>query len=427
MRSEVTAPDGERPPEADRHPLRHRQFVGVLLGQFLSQIGDFSFRVALPLAVLGRHGSGGLLATVLLAQAAALLLATLAGGVIADRRSARGIMVALDLARFTVLLGAAVAIVQRTLPAAGFVAVGALLGAGQGFFQPAYSVASLEIVSPSRLPEANRYSALARRSASIAGPALGGLLVIAGAAWGFAANAVSFLVAAACTAAAGRWPRSHDRRPPRRPLADLREGLAYARQPRIALPIAGFAVAIVATFSPAFVVLPVVLAGQGRPGAWSYSAILVGLAAGGVAGTLLTRRGAVERAGWTRAAMLALAVTGVSYATVALGTHWLPLAVAAAFPAGFATAASDLCWATALQTTVPREILGRVASVDLLASFGLAPLAYAVLGPLVTVTSPILIMVVGGGVTAMSALAIAAAPALRRPVTSAPEASHARA
>jgi MFS family permease len=62
-----------------------------------------------------------------------------------------------------------------------------------------------------------------------------------------------------------------------------------------------------------------------------------------------------------------------------------PLAAtaAAAFLAGISVDVFSVLWDTALQQHVPREALSRVSAFDWLGSFGLAPVALVVAGPLV--------------------------------------------
>jgi hypothetical protein len=55
--------------------------------------------------------------------------------------------------------------------------------------------------------------------------------------------------------------------------------------------------------------------------------------------------------------------------------------VVAFFILGFVTA-GEIVWSTVQQTLVPRELLGRVASVDWFVSSSLIPVSFIVVGPL---------------------------------------------
>jgi len=72
-------------------------------------------------------------------------------------------------------------------------------------------------------------------------------------------------------------------------------------------------------------------------------------------------------------ASLALAFYTVTQAS------WQAMLIAAVSEAGWT--GGSLVWVTMLQRLVPRELLGRVKSLDWLLSIGLAPLSFALCGP----------------------------------------------
>ena len=70
-----------------------------------------------------------------------------------------------------------------------------------------------------------------------------------------------------------------------------------------------------------------------------------------------------------------------------------------AFLIGLGTAAlfevGQIIWITMLQTLVPRELLGRVSSLDWLVSIGLVPVSFALTGPVAALLGPGPTMIVG--------------------------------
>jgi DHA3 family tetracycline resistance protein-like MFS transporter len=74
----------------------------------------------------------------------------------------------------------------------------------------------------------------------------------------------------------------------------------------------------------------------------------------------------------------------------------IPGMLAAAFVIGGANTALGLIWVNTLQEQVPRELQGRVSSVDFLGSSLLAPVGYAVGGWATELLGPVLIFIVGG-------------------------------
>jgi MFS family permease len=78
-------------------PLRERDFRLFFLGQSISRLGSGMVSVALAFAVLDLTGSVSDLGFVLGVQTLAQVAFLLAGGVVGDRLSRRGVMVASDL------------------------------------------------------------------------------------------------------------------------------------------------------------------------------------------------------------------------------------------------------------------------------------------------------------------------------------------
>jgi len=406
--------DTSRP---ERRRLRtQRPFVAILTGQTLSQFGDYAFRIALPIEALRLTGSGRLLSAVLVAQSISLVLAALAGGVLADRAGSRRVMFLTDAGRGVVVCAATVAIATGRITPWALVVVALMLGVGQGLFQPAYQAAVPELVPAGQLTDAARAGALWRRLASLGGVPAGGALVAAfGTSWGFALNGATFVVAAACVGLSGRWPGQlvADRSARRGPLADFVAGLRYVGSRRdLEWPIAAFGVAVLTTFSPLFLALPLLLAPDGRAGTLQFSLVLTVAAVGGVSGSGAYRHVARSHPRG-RVAMTALAVVGLSYAALAVAHPDVVWMTAAAFVAGAATTVGDVAWSSALQAHVPREVLGRVSSVDWVASFGLAPVGYALLPLALLYGSPRAVILCGGLVTAAFALAVGALRAVR--------------
>jgi len=86
---------------------------------------------------------------------------------------------------------------------------------------------------------------------------------------------------------------------------------------------------------------------------------------------------------------------------------------------GFGTAAlfevGQIIWITLLQTLVPRELLGRVSSLDWLVSTGLVPLSFALTGPVAAVLGPGQTLVAGGLVGAFFMGILLFVPGVRDP------------
>jgi MFS family permease len=355
-------------------PFTVASFRCLWFGQALSSIGDGIFPVALALQVLSGHGSGAVLGYVLGVRSAATLLTVLFGGVIADRMRRTRLMALADAARGCAVLGFALAPVDAPLPP--LLLCAAVMGIGAALFRPAYG-ALLPTLLPAGMFEAgNAAISTTSRLALIVGPGLGGVLTATiGARWAFAIDAVTF-AASLLTLVAIREARvsSSGRRSM---LVQAWEGLTALRQhPWVGAVNASGLVQVLFVVAPATLLLPLWL--HGRMATTAYGAMLALQAAGSVTGALAAARwrprhpGAVALCGPMTIAgqLLAMAVGA-------------PIAVlgAAMFVSGLGTAQFIVHWRSALQREIPRELLGRIFSLDYLGSGALEPAGLALTAP----------------------------------------------
>ncbi len=80
---------------------------------------------------------------------------------------------------------------------------------------------------------------------------------------------------------------------------------------------------------------------------------------------------------------------------------------------GAALELGSLAWTNVLQTMIPPEKLGRVASVDALGSFALLPIGYGITGWATELVGAPMIFIIGGGITVLAALVTFRHPAIR--------------
>jgi MFS family permease len=159
----------------------------------VSQWGDVISTVTLALLVYDLTGSGlGVTAVVAAEILPVLLLAPLAGALI-DRLPRKRVMIAAELGRAALV--ALLVVTQDNLLLLFVVAAGT--SAGTVFFNPAAGSVLPALVGRDRLVAANSGIWTAAVLSQIALAPLAGLVVVtAGFAWGFALNALSYLISA---------------------------------------------------------------------------------------------------------------------------------------------------------------------------------------------------------------------------------------
>ena len=163
----------------------------------VSVVGDQFHYVALAWLVISLTGSGLALGVVLIAVAVPRAILIVPFGVMADRRPARGLMVAAHVARGVIVGVIAALAVTGSASVPALAVLGALFGAADALYMPAQQAFLPRTVEAERLPSANALLQGTLQMAAMAGPPLAGIVIaIAGTGTAFALDAVSFFVAA---------------------------------------------------------------------------------------------------------------------------------------------------------------------------------------------------------------------------------------
>ena len=361
--------------------LRHRPFAFLWSGQAISRVGDSVYTVALAWWVLEQTGSAARMGTVLLATVAPVVVFGLVGGVFVDRLPRLRVMFMADIVRAGVALLMAIFAASGRLELWEVYTAGALFGLAQAFFQPAYVAAVPEIARAESLQSANAISTLSAQLAQVVGPALGAaFIVVGGAELGFAVNGVSFLVSA-LTLLAVNWKSVRaGGEVSRSMVSEAIEGLsAVGAQPWLWFTIGLASLANVTLAGPMRVTLPYLLREERDAPAAAYGALLSFGALGAVVMAIwlgrrkqiLRPRGPIAYCAWI--------VNGLMLLCFAIPAP-IPLFWVAALLGGSALVLFELIWINTLQEMVPRHLLGRVAGIDYVGSFGLLPVGLLVAG-----------------------------------------------
>jgi MFS family permease len=176
-------------------PLRRNNGFRMLwIGQLLSDTGTDIGRLAYPLLILALTHSAVLAGVVGTARAVTVLCLQLPAGALADRFDRRLAMIICDAMRAVLLalLGILIAAHLASWPVV--LVVSLIDGGASAIFDPAATAALPGIVPDGQLEEAWAATEARSYGASLAGPALGGVLFGLGQAVPFLADAVSYAV-----------------------------------------------------------------------------------------------------------------------------------------------------------------------------------------------------------------------------------------
>src|SRR5919108_1964 len=363
-------------------PLRERDFALLWTGMTVSLLGDGIYLVAVAWQVYDLKNDPVALSLVGLAFTAGMVAFLLTGGIVSDRVERRRGLVGADLVRAAALLAIGVLSVSDALEVWHLVCLVVLFGAGEAFFGPAFGALVPDVVATEHLVQANSLDQLVRQaSGRLIGPALGGFVVAAvGSGSAFIIDAGTFLFSAACiwSLRVRSLPAPDAERSLRR---ELREGMGFVRdQAWLWSTVVAASMAILFFLGPLEVLLPYVVRNDLDAGPGSYGAIMAPAGLGAVVASLtLSQRGLPERRYLTLMYIVwsvgTLPLVGYAFGTAV----WQLMCFAVAY--GACITAGSVVWGTLMQTRVPPELRGRVHSLDWFVSIGLAPLSFAVTGP----------------------------------------------
>ena len=356
------------------HALRYRNFRLLWIGVGVSFAGSFMQQAALlwHVSLLVPDHKGLALGLVGLARVVPIIVFSLLSGVAADVFDRRKLMFVTQIG------GATVAVILAVLAFSGLHVVWpiyllAAVGAAVGAFDPPARHALVPMLVPrEHLPNAISLNTVIVQAASVAGPALGGVIIALGnVGWAYAINAVSFLFVVGSLLLMRDVPatdRTHATSRDTISLAAIREGIHFVfTRPiiRSTMLLDFFAT----FFSSATALLPIfaqdVLQVGPRGYGWLYAAPAIGAVLASAAMVPLTHR--LER----RGPALIWAVTMYGVATVVFGvsrSFWITLACLAI--SGASDAVSMIIRNLVRQLETPDAMRGRMVGINMIFFMG---------------------------------------------------------
>ncbi|WP_084397901.1 MFS transporter [Henriciella aquimarina] len=346
--------------------------------------------------------SAFLLGLVGLAQFIPVLLLSLVGGQAADRLNRKMILVVAITVRILVslaLLSSVFLPASYALPIIFGVAV--TLGTTNAFTPAAANALFPKLVPRDELPTAIAWNSLGFQTATIVGPALGGLLYAAGGAEAVYVSAILLSAFAVIMLATLKAP-AHEK------LADARgwemvfEGLGYIRRNRIVLGAISLDLVVV-FFGGAKALLPVFARDILHVGSVGLGLLQASVAVGAVivAFFLATRPLATKVGAWM---MWAVGIYGAATLVFGLSTvFWLSFLALAV--TGAADQISVYVRASLIQLATPDEMKGRVSSVSFIFISASNELGEFESGVAARLLGPVGAVVLGGSMAIVTALA----------------------
>ncbi|MCP1845862.1 MFS family permease [Bradyrhizobium sp. USDA 4524] len=360
--------------------LSQREFALFFVANAMSVFGTTMVPISLSFALIAAGGSATEIGGVLASETAPMVLLVAIAGVVGDRWRRDKVIILADLLRFSAQLALFALLFSGHVYLPIILLLSALIGVGNAFYGPAAGGILPQLVAPNQLREANGLLGMANSSAFVMGPALAGIIIgLWGAEWAIAVDAATYAISAICIALIRPKARAGSQPVATSVASEFGAGLREVLQRRwLTIVIGQFALLnLIAT--PSFLVLGPIIYATTTNGAASWGFIASSSGVGGVLGGLavLYWRAsnpllAIELAILVFVIPLSLLALNVPATTMLIGGGVL----------GAAGVIVNALLGTMIQREVPQGSLSRVYSIMGAISAGVAPLGYALVGPL---------------------------------------------
>lgn len=396
-------------------PLSVRNFRLLWIGESISLLGDQFYMIALPWLVLQLTGSALALGTVLALGGVPRALFMLVGGALVDRFSPRTVMMVSNLTRFVLVAALAVLVLTNSVTVEMLYVFAVAFGLADAFYFPGQSAIVPQLLAPEQLQAGNTIVQGTAQLSLFAGPVLaGGLIALLGYSAdqapstqgigiAFGIDTVSFLASLLCLSLMRVPAAVKQAAEQQNVIQSIKEGFGYLWGRTILRVF--FLLLIAMNFfilGPVIVGIPVLASTRLAEGAAAFGIIMSAFGGGALIGIVLSGVLPLKPERLGTMLLLIISFMGIGLALMPLFSSTAVVALIMLL-IGVTNGYVNINFFTWLQKRVPQELMGRVMSLLIFSSVGLAPISNALAGAILQVNLDGLFM--GGGLV-MAALSL---------------------
>lgn len=375
--------------------LHYRDFRVLWIGAFTSSIGTWMQKVAQNWLVLTLTGSASAfyLGLDTFLGEVPILLFTLVGGVVADRRDRRQLLLMSQYVQMATAFALALLVYFDLVQIWHVLALSVMTGMAQAFGGPAYQSLIPSLIDKQHLPNAIALNSIQFNLARVVGPLIAGVaLTVFGIAACFGLNGLSFLAVIAALLSL------HIKHIPTTSKTGMQEefrgGLAYMREQPALMALTVLAFATTSLGNPLLTFLPLFAQDIFMGGVGQYTRLMASAGAGAVSGALVVAwLGKFKHMG--RTVLTLQVIFGALIVLFALNrVVWISGVLL--FAGGACMVMVFAMISSLVQLTAPNELRGRVMSIYMVAFRGGMPLGSLVAGYFATLTSAPAVLAANG-------------------------------
>lgn len=410
-------------------PLSVRNFRLLWIGESISLLGDTFYMIALPWLVLQLTGSALALGGVMALAAIPRALFMLIGGALVDRFSPRKVMIASNLARLFLVAVLSALVLTNNIQIEMLYIFALAFGLADAFYFPAQTAIVTQLLPEEMLQAGNTFVQGTAQLSVFLGPALaGGLIALLGHSAtatadatpgtqgigiAFAIDTLSFVASLLCLYLMRIPSAAKASSKAQNVIQSIKEGFAYLwSQPALRI----FLLLIVAmnflVLGPITVGIPVLADTRLAEGAAAFGIIMSAFGGGALVGIILSNIVPIKAKHFAPVLLFVVSFLGIGIALMPLMPSTAAIAVLS-LGMGITNGYTTINLFTWMQKRIPQDLMGRVMSLIMFSSVGLAPISNAVAGAILQINLNGLF--IGGGLlmAAVSLLAILL-PAVRQ-------------
>ena len=399
-------------------PLSVRNFRLLWIGEGISLLGDQFYMIALPWLVLQLTGSALALGTVLALAGIPRALFMLIGGAFVDRFSPRSVMIVSNFARLVLVALLSALVLTNNIRIEMLYVFALAFGLADAFFFPGQTAIVPQLLKDDQLQAGNTFVQGTAQLSLFLGPVLAGALIALlghaatadgvpdtqGIGIAFGIDTLSFVASLVCLNLihVPGLPKQAGKQ--QNVIASIKAGLAYVWSRPVLRVLFLLLVAMnFLVLGPVMVGIPVLARTRLVEGAAAFGIIMSAFGGGALLGIVLSSilpTPKPEHFGMIL--MVVISLMGIGVALMPLFTSTLVVAVIMLL-IGITNGYVNIHFFTWLQKRIPQELMGRVMSLLMFSSVGLAPVSYALAGAILQIDLNILF--IGGGLL-MAALSL---------------------
>ena len=373
-----------------KEKLWSKNFLLLWQGQFISNLGDSAYSIALGFWILHETGSTVMMGTLMAVSALPGILISPFAGVLIERLNKKQLLLSMDMLRGVSMLLLTAAYLNQTLAVWMVFANGMLLSVGGAVFRPGVNTVIPEMVPKSRLTNANSLLSIAATASNMLGNIAGGVIYqLIGAPMLFLVNGFSYIFSGSLLIFTGIPERKTSKQ--QKVLMDIGEGFQYMWNQK-GLRYLLMMTAVLNFFSYIAIILFLPLFNQTATlGSGRYGIAMACFMGGAMVGFMIMSTVIIEKQKRLLLFKLANIISNFSL-VIAIFQPSFVVMVPFIFLGGFFNAVINVILLSTIQSNAPVEVRGKVMAFTSMSTQCLTPFAMA-LGGLLAEFIPVRIVI----------------------------------